>query len=85
MGPDAAIEIIYRKELDEAADPAQRGSELREQYRQLFANPYVAARKGYLDDVIEPATTRSRIVKALEMLADKRETNPACKHSNIPL
>jgi acetyl-CoA carboxylase carboxyltransferase component len=85
MGPDAAIEIIYRKELDEASDPAGRAAELKEQYRELFANPFTAARKGYIDDVIEPAATRFRIIKALEMLADKRESNPLCKHSNIPL
>jgi acetyl-CoA carboxylase carboxyltransferase component len=85
MGPDGAIEIIYRKELDAAADPASRSEELKQQYRDLFANPYTAARKGYVDDVIEPAATRFRIVKALEMLAGKREENPRCKHSNIPL
>jgi acetyl-CoA carboxylase carboxyltransferase component len=85
MGPDGAIEIIYRKELDAAEDPAARAEELKQQYRDLFANPYNAASKGYIDDVIEPANTRFRIVKALEMLADKKDTNPAVKHSNIPL
>jgi methylmalonyl-CoA decarboxylase subunit alpha len=85
MGPDGAIEIIYRKELDAAAEPASRAEELKQQYRDLFANPYTAARKGYVDDVIEPAATRFRIVKALEMLAGKREANPHSKHSNIPL
>ncbi len=85
MGPDGAVEIIYRKELDAADDPKARSEELKQQYRDLFANPYTAARKGYIDDVIEPATTRFRIAKALEMLAGKRDANPACKHSNIPL
>ncbi len=85
MGPDGAIEIIYRKELDASADPGTRSEELKQQYRDLFANPYTAARKGYIDDVIEPAATRFRIVKALEMLAGKREENPRSKHSNIPL
>jgi len=85
MGPEAAVEIIYRKELEGAQDPASRAATLRDEYRELFANPYVAARKGYLDDVIEPATTRLRIARALEMLADKQESNPPCRHSNIPL
>ncbi len=85
MGPDAAVEIIYRQELAAADDAAALAATLKEQYRELFANPYVAARKGYIDDVIEPATTRLRIVKALAMLADKREAKAPCKHSNIPL
>jgi propionyl-CoA carboxylase beta chain len=85
MGPDGAVEIIYRKELDEADDRARRSEELKERYRELFANPYTAARKGYVDDVIEPAHTRFRIIRALEMLAGKRLGNPAVKHSNMPL
>ena len=85
MGPDGAVEIIYRGELDEAEDRAARAEELKQRYRDLFANPYVAARKGYIDDVIPPSQTRPSIVNALEMLADKRQANPAVKHSNIPL
>jgi acetyl-CoA carboxylase carboxyltransferase component len=85
MGPDGAIEIIYRSELDEAEDRATRAEELKQQYRELFANPYTAARKGYIDDVIAPSETRLHIINALEMLADKRQVNPAVKHSNIPL
>ena len=85
MGPDGAIEIIYRAELDAADDRAAKAEELKQQYRDLFANPYTAARKGYIDDVIVPAQTRSHIINALEMLADKRQSNPAVKHSNIPL
>ncbi|MBN2345369.1 MAG: acyl-CoA carboxylase subunit beta [Candidatus Aminicenantes bacterium] len=85
MGPDGAVEIIYSEELKKAEDPGRRKDELKERYRDLFANPYSAARKGYIDDVIEPAGTRLRLVKALEMLAAKRDVNPAKKHGNIPL
>jgi acetyl-CoA carboxylase carboxyltransferase component len=85
MGPEGAVEIIYRSELKEADDVQARAEELRQQYRELFANPYRAASKGYIDDVIEPANTRLRVIKALEMLADKRDTNPDIKHSNMPL
>ena len=85
MGPDGAIEIIYRAELAAAEDREAKAEELKQQYRDLFANPYTAARKGYIDDVIVPAETRSHICNALEMLADKRQSNPDVKHSNIPL
>ncbi|HOT00796.1 MAG TPA: acyl-CoA carboxylase subunit beta [Acidobacteriota bacterium] len=85
MGPDGAIEVIYRKELDAAADPKAKSDELKQVYRDLFANPFTAARKGYIDDVIDPASTRFRIVKALEMLSTKRDTNLPRKHGNIPL
>ena len=64
---------------------AAKAAELKERYSSLFATPYAAARKGYIDDVIKPATTRFRIIKALEMLADKRDGNPARRHTNIPL
>jgi acetyl-CoA carboxylase carboxyltransferase component len=85
MGPDGAVEIIYSEELKKAGDAGKRKDELKDMYRELFANPYAAARKGYIDDVIEPAGTRLRLIKALEMLADKRDGNPAKKHGNIPL
>jgi acetyl-CoA carboxylase carboxyltransferase component len=85
MGPDGAVEIIYKKELDAAEDVKAKAVELKEKYASLFATPYVAAKKGYIDDVIKPATTRFRIIKALEMLADKRDANPAKRHTNIPL
>ena len=85
MGPDGAVEIIYKKELDAAEDVAAKAAELKERYASLFATPYVAARKGYIDDVIKPATTRFRIVRALEMLADKHLANPDRRHTNIPL
>jgi methylmalonyl-CoA decarboxylase subunit alpha len=85
MGPDGAVEIIYRKELDEASDRKEAADELKQRYQDLFANPFNAARKGYIDDVIEPASTRIRVIRALEMLAGKRDHNPDVKHSNIPL
>jgi propionyl-CoA carboxylase beta chain len=85
MGPDGAVRIIFRRELAEAKDPEQRKAELVAEYRQKFANPYVAAERGYLDDVIEPRLTRPRLINALEMLSNKRDANPAKKHGNIPL
>ena len=85
MGPDGAVEIIYKKELKDAEDVAAKATELKELYSNLFATPFAAARKGYIDDVIEPASTRFRIAKALEMLADKSLQNPKKRHTNIPL
>ncbi|HNB53637.1 MAG TPA: carboxyl transferase domain-containing protein [Anaerolineales bacterium] len=85
MGPDGAVNIIFRKELEEAEDPVAKKAELVADYREKFANPYVAASRGYIDDVIEPRDTRPRLINALEMLANKRDMNPAKKHGNIPL
>ncbi len=85
MGPEGAVEIIFRRDIQEAADPAVRKKELVDQYRDKFANPYDAAARGYLDDVIMPSNTRFRIIKALEMLAGKRQSLPPKKHGNIPL
>ena len=85
MGPDGAVNIIFRKELEKAADPVQRKAELVAEYREKFASPYVAAERGYIDDVIEPKETRPRLINALEMLSNKRDANPAKKHGNIPL
>ena len=85
MGPDGAVNIIFRKELEKAVDPVKRKAELVAEYREKFANPYVAAERGYIDDVIEPKETRPRLINALEMLSNKRDTNPAKKHGNIPL
>jgi len=85
MGPDGAVNIIFRKELAEAKDPVARKAELVADYREKFASPYVAAERGYIDDVIEPKETRPRLINALEMLANKRDSNPAKKHGNIPL
>ena len=85
MGPDGAVNIIFRHELAEAEDPAARKAELVQAYRDRFANPYVAAARGYIDDVIEPAETRPRLIEALQMLQNKRDANPPKKHGNIPL
>ena len=85
MGPDGAVNIIFRKELAEADDPVAKKAELVEEYREKFANPYVAAGRGFIDDVIEPRETRPRLINALEMLSNKRDSNPPKKHGNIPL
>ncbi|NIO36207.1 methylmalonyl-CoA carboxyltransferase [Candidatus Bathyarchaeota archaeon] len=85
MGPHGAINIIFRKEIGEAEDPENKRIELVNDYRQKFANPYVAAQKGYIDEVIEPVETRPKLISALEMLITKREARPPKKHANIPL
>ncbi len=85
MGPDGAVNIIFRKEMESAEDPAARKTELVSEYREKFANPYIAAERGYLDDIIEPRETRSRLINALEMLKNKRDANPSKKHGNNPL
>ena len=85
MGPEGAVNIIFRKELAEAKNPDKKREVLVEEYREKFANPYIAASRGYIDDVIEPSTTRARLINALEMLSHKRDKNPSKKHGNIPL
>jgi acetyl-CoA carboxylase carboxyltransferase component len=88
MGPKGAIEILEGKKIAEIADPKQRAeyiAEKEEEYRNKFANPYEAARHGYIDDVIEPRNTRFRIIRALNTLSTKKDTNPPRKHTNIPL
>ncbi len=85
MGPDGAANIIFRKDIAAADDPIKERQEKIAEYTEKFANPYVAASRGYVDDVIEPDSTRPRIISALEMLLSKRETRPGKKHGNIPL
>ena len=85
MGPDGAANIIFRREIENAEDPVAKRAEKVEEYKEKFANPYVAAARGYVDDVIEPASTRQRLVSAFEMLAGKRENRPAKKHGNLPV
>ncbi len=85
MGPDGAVSIIFRRELEEAEDPAARKAEMVQDYRERFADPYSAARRGFIDDVIEPSETRPRLINALNMLQNKRDSNPPKKHGNIPL
>jgi acetyl-CoA carboxylase carboxyltransferase component len=85
MGPDGAVNIIFRREIAAAEDPEAERTRLVQEYRDKFANPYVAAARGYIDDVIEPRETRPHLIEALKMLQNKRDSNPAKKHGNIPL
>jgi propionyl-CoA carboxylase beta chain len=85
MGPQSASGIIFSKEINAADNPQEKLQEKIDEYRDKFANPYVAASKGYVDEVIEPKVTRYKLIKALEMLANKRDDNPPKKHGNIPL
>jgi len=85
MGPEGAVNILYRRELLEAQNAEQAREEKIEAYRTRFANPFVAAERGYIDDVIEPHETRTRVIRALRMLANKADTMPRKKHGNIPL
>jgi acetyl-CoA carboxylase carboxyltransferase component len=85
MGPQGAVEIVYRRELQQAADPTARRAELVAEYTEKYANPYAAAERGYLDDVIDPADTRIKLIAGLAMLKTKREELPRRKHGNMPL
>ena len=85
MGAQSAVDILYKKAIAEAADPAAKAAELEEQFREKFASPYVAAARGFVDDVIDPAATRPKLIAAFRMLANKRDKNPPKKHGNIPL
>jgi acetyl-CoA carboxylase carboxyltransferase component len=85
MGPEGAVNIVFRKEIAAAEDPEAEREQLVREYREQFANPYIAAARGYVDDVIEPQETRPRLIEALRMLRNKRDTNPPKKHGNIPL
>ncbi|HCX72454.1 MAG TPA: methylmalonyl-CoA carboxyltransferase, partial [Candidatus Cloacimonas sp.] len=85
MGPKGAVEIVFRKDMKNADNPQQLIAEKENEYKEKFANPYRAAEKGYIDDIIEPAQTRFRLIRSLEMLATKRDSNPPRKHGNIPL
>jgi len=85
MGPDGAVNIVFRAEISKAEKPDEKKKELVQEYRDKFANPYVAAARGYLDDVIDPRDTRPKLIKALEMLKNKVDHLPPKKHGNIPL
>jgi propionyl-CoA carboxylase beta subunit len=85
MGPDGAVNILYRREVEQAADQAAFREEKIGEYREKFANPYAAAERGYIDEVIEPRDTRARLCAALELLHTKRDSNPPKKHGNMPL
>jgi len=85
MGPEGAVNILYKREMDAAKDPAALKEEKTREYREKFANPYIAAERGYVDEVIEPRDTRRRLIQALDVLHTKRDTNPPRKHGNMPL
>jgi propionyl-CoA carboxylase beta chain len=85
MGPDGAVNIIFRKDIQAAKDAKKKAKELVTEYRKKFANPYIAAEMGYIDDIIEPQETRPRLINALHTLLNKREDRPGKKHGNIPL
>lgn len=88
MGPKGAIEVLYQKDLKEITDEKEKAEFIRkkeQEYKDKFANPYNAAKFGYIDDVIEPRNTRFRIIRALQSLTTKKDVNPPKKHSNVPL
>jgi acetyl-CoA carboxylase carboxyltransferase component len=85
MGPSGAVDLVYRQEIRESADPTAKRAELIEAYTEEFANPYGAAERGYVDDVIDPAETRVKLIAGLKMLRSKREELPKRKHGNVPL
>ena len=85
MGPEGAVNIVYRRELSAAGDQAAVRQQKIEEFRERFANPFIAAERGYVDDVIEPHETRPRVIQALRMLENKVDTMPRKKHGNIPL
>jgi propionyl-CoA carboxylase beta chain len=85
MGPKGAVEILFRKDINDSDDPQKATDAKIEEYREKFAHPYVAAGRGYVDDIIDPRDTRPRLIDALETLRTKRDRNPPKKHGNIPL
>jgi propionyl-CoA carboxylase beta chain len=85
MGPEGAVNIINRQEIADADDPEAKRKELVDDYKAKFANPYIAAERGYVDEVIEPSSTRPKLIAALRLLENKRDENPRKKHGNIPL
>jgi propionyl-CoA carboxylase beta chain len=85
MGADGAVNILFRKEISSAKNKEKKRKELQDDYREKFANPYRAAELGYIDEIIEPSVTRTRLIRSFELLANKRQSNPPKKHSNLPL
>jgi propionyl-CoA carboxylase beta chain len=85
MGPEGAVNILYKRELDKAKDPDAVRAEKVAEFREKLANPYVAASRGFVDEVIHPRQTRRKLIAALASLGDKRDKNPPKKHGNIPL
>jgi propionyl-CoA carboxylase beta chain len=85
MGPEGAVGIVFRKEIQAAKDPVAERARLVQQYRDDYANPYRAAALGYVDEVVKPEDTRPKVIRAFEMLRTKRRENPPRKHGNLPL
>jgi len=85
MGPKGAVEVIFRKEAKASSDPKQVLKDREDEYREAFSNPFRAAERGFVDDIIEPAQTRFRLIRALEMLANKKDSIPPRKRGNMPL
>jgi propionyl-CoA carboxylase beta chain len=85
MGPEGAVNILYKRDFDGAADPAALRAQRVAEFREKFANPYVAAARGFVDEIIPPRSTRPKLIAALSTLETKRERNPPKKHGNIPL
>ena len=85
MGTKGAVEIIFRKEIDEADDPEAKQKELEDEYDKEFAHPYRAAARGFIDDVIEPSETREKLIKAFELCQNKVDSIPKKKHDNLPI
>jgi propionyl-CoA carboxylase beta chain len=85
MGPEGAVNILYKREIDRAADPASVRAEKVQEFREKFANPYIAASRGFIDEIIHPRETRRKLITALRSLEHKRDKNPPKKHGNIPL
>ena len=85
MGSEGAVNIVYRKELASAANPGRERDLRLQEFREKFANPFVAAERGYVDEIIAPRDTRKKLITALDMLDSKRDSNPPKKHGNIPL
>jgi propionyl-CoA carboxylase beta chain len=85
MGPEGAVNIIFRKEIAASDKPEETRQKLIAEYKEKFDNPYIAAARGYIDDVIDPSETRPKLIRALEMLQNKTQSIPARKHGNIPL
>jgi propionyl-CoA carboxylase beta chain len=85
MGSRGAVEVLYSRQAKGAADPKAFLAEKEAEYQEAVSNPYVAAERGYIDDIVDPATTRARVIRALSLTQNKRDVNPAKKHGNIPL
>jgi propionyl-CoA carboxylase beta chain len=85
MGAEGAVEILYRREIAQADDPQQEKQSRSEEFRRKFASPYIAAERGFIDEIIVPSQTRPKLIRALELLENKRDQNPPKKHGNIPL